>query len=118
MFGDDLKTNNDLAFSNMDGEGGEAVRIFRDMVRKNALNKFNPEYCEKVLQSYLDPKISKAKDTKNMYYKRVEKVCYRNNQNLAKYFGYKCQLNRNPENYMFTFEVYTPCLIGRTKNKI
>lgn len=67
------------AYSNEDGEGTQNVRLFREMTRKNAMNKFSVAYCEKIIQSFLDPQITKAKDSKNLYYKRIEKVCYENN---------------------------------------
>ena len=48
------------------------VCIYVNYVRKNALNKFKPEYCERILKGYLDPMRHKVEDSKNIYYKKVE----------------------------------------------
>jgi|APSaa5957512535_1039671.scaffolds.fasta_scaffold214060_1 hypothetical protein len=52
--------------------GTKKSKIIRPYERNGAIDRFNLKYCEFMVLEKLQPSVNTAKDTVNMYYKRVE----------------------------------------------
>jgi hypothetical protein len=71
----------------------QMVEPFRKLERSYALQIFDRENCEHILSKNINKRASKVKDSKNQYYKNLEEIIDKSDQDytdLQRLHGYKC----------------------------
>ena len=104
--------------SDGDGELDRRELYFAGAYRRmNALDKYNRDYAEFVIQQKLEARLTRVKGSVEMFYNRIERIVDDDDQDyneLSKNFGFKVSLMRYLKMANFHFEVFVPCLIDKT----
>lgn len=105
-----------------DESGPKKSMLVRPYERHGALDRFNLKYCEFLVLEKLQPTVTRAKDSSNMYYKKIETLIDMNDSDynaMSRLYGYKCQLIRDPAQPQYLMEVYVPIevVVGEQKIK-
>lgn len=89
--------------------------------RQGAMDKYNRDYAEFVIQQKLEARLTRVEDAVEMFYYRIERIVDDDDQDyneLSKNFGFKTQIMRYLNLPSHHFEVFEPCLIRSTQRRI